>query len=92
MDCTHKCHKAWKLETKKTFQPTSASNNKILKDKIKGFMIGPSQVQNAVFQEVGCLENAEAISDFDTDYNQIKYIRNIYSRLTLTCSFRNSRN
>ena len=92
MNCTHKCHKAWKLETKKTFQPTSASNKKILKDKIKGFMVGPSQVSNAVFQEVSGLENAEDISDFHTDYNQIKYIRNIYSRLTLTCIFRNSRN
>ena len=92
MNCTHKCHKAWKLETKKTFQPTSASNKKILKDKIKGFMVGPSQVSNAVFQEVSGLENAEDISDFHTDYNQIKYIRNIYGHLTLTCTFRNSRN
>ena len=55
-------------------------------------MVDPSQVQNAVSQDVSGLQNAEAISDFHTDYNQIKYIRNIYGRLTLTCTFRNSRN
>ena len=80
------------MKLKKIFQPTSASNKKILKDKTKGFMVGSLQVQNAVFQEVSGLENAEAISDFHTDYNQIKYIRNIYGHLTLTCTFRNSRN
>ena len=55
-------------------------------------MVGPSQVQNAVFEEVGELQNAEAISNFHKDYKQIKYVRNIYSRLTLTCTFRNSPN
>ena len=53
-------------------------------------MVSPLQVQNTLFEEVGDLENAEAISDFHTDYNQTKYVRNIYSRLTLTCTFRNS--
>ena len=53
-------------------------------------MVGPLQVQNTVFEEVGDLENEEAISDFHTDYNQIKYVSNIYSRLTLTCTYRNS--
>ena len=55
-------------------------------------MVDSSQVQNAVLEEVGDLENAEAISDFHRDYNQIKYVRNINSRLTLTCTFRNSPN
>ena len=80
------------MKLKKNFQPNSASTKKILKDKMKGFLVGPSLVQNTVSEEVGDLENAEAISDFHTDCNQIKYVRNIYSRLTLTCTFRNSRN
>ena len=72
----HKCYKAWKILTKKPFQHTSASSKKILIENIKCSVVDPSQVCNAVFEEVGGLENVEAISDFPRNYNQIKYARN----------------
>lgn len=61
---------------KSPFQPTSASTQKILTEKIKGSMAGASQVYNTVFEKFGGLENAEAISDFPRKYKQIKCVLN----------------